>query len=88
MRWSDQGGQWNMMDGTSGAWAWFMMVPLLLLVAAVVIALVLVVRRAPATSPSAGSPAGRAGRILDERYASSEIDEDEYRRRQAVLLDG
>ena len=47
-----------------------------------------------------GSPSGRsssttvapvkssAQSVLDERYARSEIDEAEYRRRQAVLSDG
>lgn len=88
MTWNDQHGRWNMMDGASGVGAWLMMLFLLLLVAAVVVALALVLRRPRPASPSTGSAAGRAGRILDERFASGEIDEDEYRRRQGVLLDG
>ena len=76
------------MDGAFGAGGWFMMLLLVLLVAALVVALVMLVRRPHASTLGEGTLGGRAGRILDERFASGEIDEEEYRRRHAVLLEG
>ncbi|MET7831439.1 SHOCT domain-containing protein [Micromonospora sediminicola] len=53
-----------------------------LLVLAVLAGLVWFVVRMP--GPDRTSP-GTARRILDERYARGEIDEDDYRRRRAGL---
>ncbi|WP_246247961.1 MULTISPECIES: SHOCT domain-containing protein [Micromonospora] len=53
-----------------------------LLVLAVLAGLVWFVVRMP--GPDRASP-GTARRILDERYARGEIDEDDYRRRRAGL---
>jgi len=58
--------------------------------AAAISALVLVVRDrptsgAPASATPSAPPRTEASRILDERYARGEIDDDEYQRRSAVL---
>ena len=45
-------------------------------------------RKTPAQSGSVAAPAptpSDAARILDERFARGEIDDDEYRRRRALL---
>ncbi len=41
---------------------------------------------APRSTPN-GEPESGASRILDERFARGEIDEDEYRRRCSALLE-
>jgi putative membrane protein len=83
------GGQahWHMMgqSGTSGLW--LLVVVLFLLLAAVSAALVWVLR---ATGPRRGNqlPAGdtsSAERILEDRLARGEIDEDTYLRTRALL---
>lgn len=64
---------------------------LLAVAAAAVVALVMILRDRTARSAAvAGAPAPtpprtEASRILDERYARGEIDDEEYQRRRAVL---
>ena len=73
-----------MMNGWMHGWMWFW--PLLVL--ASVLLLIYGVVRLAQSSPSAPEAAPRgssARRILDERFARGEIDEDEYRRRRAEL---
>lgn len=77
-------GPWN------GSW-WAFGVPLLwlLFLALIVLGVVLVVR-----SLSSGgrtqqlAEAGGALRILDERFARGEVDQEEYEKRRRVLLEG
>jgi putative membrane protein len=74
-----------MMDETMG-WMWIW--PLLVLVGLLIIAYV-VLRMAQGTrqptSTETDSSGSTARRILDERFARGEIDEDEYRRRRGLL---
>lgn len=77
------GGRFDHMDGWSG-WMWFGGVFWLLFLAALVALIVwLVTRGTGGGRPS--SEDDRARRILDERFARGEIDEEEYRRRREVL---
>lgn len=61
----------------------------LLVVAALLALGYLALRTATGGRPGAGPPAGEASdaarRLLDERYARGEIDEEEYRRRRDGL---
>ena len=83
----------DMHDGV-GAGFWVMVVMMLLVLVAVLALLYLLVTRTGAVSGR--EPGGREGgaapreaeRLLDERFARGEIDEDEYRRRRAVLHGG
>lgn len=66
-----------------GPWGWGMGLGSAVFLALIVIGIVLVLRR-----PSGGEPGQRgdnARRILDERFARGEIDEEEYRRRLSTL---
>ncbi|KIF01135.1 hypothetical protein PL81_37345 [Streptomyces sp. RSD-27] len=80
-------------SGHMGAWGWFAMSLTTLLVWGLIAAIaVLAVRtlkhEGPAgrAAPAAGdAPAKDAEPLLAERYARGEIDEDEYKRRLAVL---
>jgi len=59
--------------------------------AAAVVALVMILRdrsarsAVPLGAPAPAPPLTEASRILDERYARGEIDDEEYQRRRAVL---
>jgi putative membrane protein len=61
----------------------------LLVLVGVIVVIVLVVRdrdaRRQRTHASSVSAPSEAMRILDERFARGEIDDDEYRRRKAML---
>jgi putative membrane protein len=59
-----------------------MLVLMVLVLAAVVSLAVVLARRGPQQPPS---PADTARRILDERFARGEIDQDEYHRRRDAL---
>jgi len=78
----------TMMGGGTGAWAAWMSLVLLLVAAAVMTLSVLAVRAAGqrrtalASRPTADDDALR---ILRQRYARSEIDEEEFFQRQSAL---
>jgi putative membrane protein len=69
----------------SAAMGWFggigMLVLMALVLAALVALVVVLVRRAPQPT----NPDDTARRILDERYARGDIDQDEYQRRRDTL---
>jgi putative membrane protein len=100
MMWDDDDGfrgHYGMMYGGSAV-TWLMLILMVALVVALVVAVVLLLRRT-ATAGGLGGPGGPTGpedesahdrtaqRILAERLARGEIDEDEYRRRRAALSD-
>jgi putative membrane protein len=75
-----------MMGGSTGGWMWVWLV--LVVVGLLIIGYVGVrLAQGRARSSSAGSdPSGSsARRILDQRYARGEIDEEEYLRRRDML---
>ena len=75
-----------MMGGWTMGWMWVwpvLVVAGLLIIGYVVVRLVLGGR--PASPAGADVDGSAARRILDERLASGEIDEDEYRRRRSLL---
>lgn len=78
-----------MMDGwMMGGWWIVMLVWSLLILAGLALLIYGVVQLARGHSPVAAAPAEQgssARRILDERYARGEIDEEEYRRRRDQL---
>lgn len=87
MMYDDDGWMWG------HGWGWgggvLMGVLMILFVVALVTALVLGIRYLTASQRVPGPPAGnaedRSERLLAERFALGEIDEDEYRRRMTVL---
>lgn len=89
--WGYRGDGYGMHDG-SGAGFWVMAVMMLVVLVAVLALLYLLVVRAGGTAPrdqAVGPAEGKAAdRLLDERFARGEIDEDEYRHRRAVLHGG
>lgn len=78
-----------MMDGWGMGWMWLWPTLVVLGLLALLLAAVLWSRgrTPPPQDPSsdASSDSSSARRILDERYARGEIDEEEYRRRRAEL---
>ncbi len=89
--WDDRGDGYGMHDG-AGAGFWVMMVMMLVLLVSVLTFLYLLATRTGAVGgrdrDAGATPSGSAARVLDERFARGEIDEDEYRRRRAVLHGG
>ena len=77
------------MGGWMMGWMWIwpvLVVAGLLIIGYVVLRLV---QSGRPTSPTGADPAySAARRILDERFARGEIDEDEYRRRRDLLRGG
>jgi putative membrane protein len=103
MMWDDDDGfrgHYGMMYGGSAV-TWLMLILMVALVVALVVAVVLLLRRTATAGGlgGLGGPGGPTGpedesahdrtaqRILAERLARGEIDEDEYRRRRAALSD-
>ncbi|MFE7352283.1 SHOCT domain-containing protein [Streptomyces sp. NPDC057543] len=83
-------------DHGMGGWGWFAMtVGMVLFWVLLIIVVVLLFRAFGRSRPVGGGPPGAPGwpgpgsssaeRILAERYARGEIDDDEYRRRLATL---
>lgn len=68
--------------GTMGWAGGVGMLVLMVLVLAAVVSLAVVLAR---RGPRPPSPAGTARRILDERFARGEIDQEEYHRRRDAL---
>jgi len=66
-----------------GPWGWGMGVGSLLFLALIVVGVVLLAQRPSGQAPPGGQDSAR--RILDERLARGEIDEEEYRRRRRTL---
>ncbi|KUL21112.1 SHOCT domain-containing protein [Streptomyces regalis] len=82
-------------DHDLSGWGWFAMSASMILFWTLVITLGVLLFRALARSEGtdapktgASSPAPSAEQLLAERFARGEIDEDEYRRRLAVLHTG
>jgi putative membrane protein len=77
---------WN--DGMHGmgGWGWlFVLAVVLLVVAVAAVAAAVVLSRPGQHQTRTGGGASEAERVLDERYARGEIDEQEYLHRRAVL---
>jgi len=74
-----------MMSGWMMGWMWIW--PVLIVAGLMIIGYVVVrlVQSARPPSSTGTDPAGSARRILDERFARGEIDEDKYRRRRDLL---
>jgi putative membrane protein len=92
--WDDGGwGMWGM-HGGGGWWGLLVMAGLLVLVIAGAVLLAVLLARSAGGAPTGSGPTGAgqvgpgsspADRLLDERYARGEIDEEEYLHRRAVL---
>lgn len=79
-----------MMDGYGGMMGWMWVWPVLIVVGLLILVyLGVLLAQGRIGPPRGGRSEGGAGssaqRILDERYARGEIDEEEYRRRRAEL---
>jgi len=88
MTWDDYNDGWGMHDGAG--WGLLMVGLMLLLFAVVAVALVVLLVRNPGgvdrrPGPEAG--ASEAQRILQQRFARGEIDEEEFRTRRTALAD-
>jgi putative membrane protein len=70
-----------------GWWSWWWAMPIMMLVIlGALLALVVTLSRNESRWPPVGlDPTADAERILDERYARGEIDDDEFQHRRAVL---
>lgn len=73
--------------GVGMGWMWLFW---LLLIAGLVLLIVVAARALGGRSPEGEAPpdGGRARQVLDERYASGEIDTEEYRERLRELGEG
>ena len=85
--WGGDGAHWHMMGQTGTSGLWLLVVVLILLLLAVSAALVWVLlgtgRRRGHQLPGGDTPSGQ--RILEDRLARGEIDEDTYLRTRALL---
>jgi putative membrane protein len=76
-------------DGGIGWGGWFVMVAMMVVFwGAVAWVIVTLIRQNGARSEPPGAGASEPVRILDERFARGEIDEDEYQRRRELLRGG
>lgn len=84
------GGMGQMMGMGPGMGIWMMLWSLvgLALVVLAIVGIVWLVRKQGGTSTSHASRPGAAEEALRRRYATGEIDEEEYRRRLSVLSEG
>ena len=91
MMWNEYGqghdGGWSMMSGGGGLFALVFMLLLVALLATLIVATVVAIRRLGPTSGEPRLVGGSAQRLLGDRFARGEIDEEEYRRSRAVLLE-
>jgi putative membrane protein len=76
---------WNDQAGWGSGWGWLMVVMMIVMVAAVVVAVVWLVRVTPGGGQPSLPAADDAERILDQRFARGEIDNDEYTSRRDLL---
>ncbi|TNB75806.1 SHOCT domain-containing protein [Arthrobacter sp. BB-1] len=80
------GGWGNSMMGVwSIAWSILALLSILATVAAVVLLVAWLVRRGPAMQAGVKPGGQEAGEILRQRFAAGDIDDEEYKRRLAVL---
>jgi putative membrane protein len=81
---------WN--DGGWGAGAWFLMSLMMILfwgaLVALAVWLVRTLRTDQSPAPAPHFSTARADEVLAERFARGEIDEDEFKRRRALLHSG
>lgn len=75
----------SMMGGWSTAWSILALLLILATVAAVVLLVAWLVRRGPAAQAGVQHGGQEAGEILRRRFAAGDIDDEEYKRRLAVL---
>jgi len=82
-------------SGDAHPWLWVLMVvAMFVFVAAAAWIVVALVRHrdgaraAGATPPTPAAPLSDGRRILDERFARGDIDEEEYRRRRSIIEGG
>jgi len=90
MRWDHYGNGWGMHDDAGSVWLVFGLLIVLLAVLAGVL-VVLLMRHPGSTGARSNPPQGpesEALRILERRFASGEIDEEEFRKRRAALTEG
>lgn len=75
---------WGMHDNDVGAgWMIVMMIGMAIFWGLIILGIVWLVRSAPWTHPSYGSPL----EILDRRFAAGEMNAEEYRERRSMLQD-
>lgn len=75
----------SMMGGWSIAWSILALLLILATLAAVVLLVAWLLRRGPATQARVQHDGQEAGGILRRRFAAGDIDDEEYKRRLAVL---
>lgn len=101
--WNDDGRGMRMHDAYGAGWALMLILVVLLAIAVAVLAALLLrptrptppMAATPAATPPATPPAAHPGdpqgseahQILRRRFASGEIDEEEFRQRRAALAD-
>jgi putative membrane protein len=90
MRWDHYRNGWGMQH--DGGFAWLVFGILMVLLAVLASALVVLLMRHPgpvgAQRNPLQAPESEALRILERRFASGEIDEEEFRKRRAALAEG
>ena len=89
MWWDDDGDRWRMHDGFATGSGWLFMTLVFVLLVGIAVALVLLLVRSQGsghdTQRSSSTHEWEAELILRRRFASGEIDEDEFRLRMAAL---
>ncbi len=80
--WTDD---WGGMHGYGGWWSLLVMLGVLLLLIVTAVLLAVSLGRSGSAAPPRAGGGSTADRLLDERFARGEIDEEEYRHRRAVI---